>query len=516
MAAFSARDMAREAAALPPPDAPAPDRVNPQAERLTALAEKLAGHAAKPAYSRIVFQGIVRVVEFALVASVGLALHQWYVAPAGGIAFGYLVAVPLIAAAVVAVFQIFGLHRIGALRSPVPAGLRAAAGWTLVFLAALAAVFFLKLDILYSRIWLLAWYAGGFVTLLVERTLVSYILTVLTANGRLDRRTVVVGGGTAAEQLFKELASQDQADLSICGFFDDRTGSRSPDVVAGYPKLGAVDDLVEFARHTRIDLIIFALPITAEGRLLEMLRKLWVLPIDIRLAAHTNKLRFRPRAYSYIGSVPVIDVFDKPIADWDVVAKAAFDRVVGTLALLALSPVLLAVAIAVKLDSRGPVFFRQRRYGFNNERIEIYKFRSMYVDQTDFEAAKQVTRGDPRVTRVGRFIRKTSLDELPQLLNVVLHGNLSLVGPRPHALHTKAADKQYEDVVDGYFARHRVKPGITGWAQINGWRGETDTPEKIQRRVECDLYYIENWSLFLDMYIMMATPLALLKTENAY
>ena len=128
----------------------------------------------------------------------------------------------------------------------------------------------------------------------------------------------------------------------------------------------------------------------------------------------------------------------------------------------------------------------------------------------------QVKRGDTRVTRVGRFIRKTSIDELPQLFNVVLRGNLSLVGPRPHAMHTKAADKQYEDVVDGYFARHRVKPGITGWAQINGWRGETDTPEKIQRRVECDLYYIENWSLFLDIYILVATPLALLKTENAY
>ncbi len=338
----------------------------------------------------------------------------------------------------------------------------------------------------------------------------------MTRTGRLDRRTVVVGGGPAGAALLEELSKQKDTDLRIIGVFDDRTDARSPDVVAGYPKLGRVDDLVALARHTRIDLIIFTLPITAEGRLLTMLRKLWVLPIDIRLAAHTNKLKFRPRSYSYIGSVPVLDVFDKPIADWDVVMKTIFDRVVGALALLALSPLLLAVAIAVKLDSRGPVFFKQKRYGFNNEPVEVFKFRSMYADKLDFTAAKQVTRGDPRVTRVGRFIRKTSMDELPQLFNVVFKGNLSLVGPRPHAVHAKAADRQYDDVVDGYFARHRVKPGITGWAQINGWRGETDTPIKIQRRVEHDLAYIENWSLFFDMYILLITPFALLKTENAY
>jgi Undecaprenyl-phosphate glucose phosphotransferase len=247
-----------------------------------------------------------------------------------------------------------------------------------------------------------------------------------------------------------------------------------------------------------------------------MLAKLWVLPIDIRLSAHTSKLRLRPRSYSYIGSVPVLDVFDKPIADWDLVLKGLFDRIVGTLLLLLLSPVLLFTAIAVKLDSRGPVFFRQKRHGFNNELIEVFKFRSMYVEQSDAAAAKLVTKDDPRVTRVGRFIRKTSIDELPQLFNVVFKGDLSLVGPRPHALQAKAQNRLYDQVVDGYFARHKVKPGITGWAQINGWRGETDTEEKIQRRVEFDLYYIENWSVFFDFYIVAMTPFALLKSENAY
>jgi lipopolysaccharide/colanic/teichoic acid biosynthesis glycosyltransferase len=161
------------------------------------------------------------------------------------------------------------------------------------------------------------------------------------------------------------------------------------------------------------------------------------------------------------------------------------------------------------------VLFRQKRYGFNNELIEVYKFRSMYTDSCDAAAARLVTKGDSRVTRVGRMIRKSSLDELPQLFNV-LRGDLSLVGPRPHALQAKAGTQLYDEVVDGYFARHKVKPGITGWAQINGWRGETDTEEKILKRVEHDLYYIENWSVFFDLYILLKTPMSLIKSENAY
>ena len=277
-----------------------------------------------------------------------------------------------------------------------------------------------------------------------------------------------------------------------------------------------MNDIVEFARKTRVDLVIFSLPIAAEGRILHMLKKLWVLPVDIRLSAHSNKLRFRPRSYSYIGNVPVIDVFDRPIADWDVVMKWLFDKTVGTLALICAAPVMLAIALAVKLDSKGPIFFKQRRYGFNNELIEIYKFRSLYNEHADADAKKQVSKDDHRVTRVGRFIRKTSLDELPQLINVVFFGNLSLVGPRPHAINAKAAEHLYDEAVDGYFARHRVKPGITGWAQIHGWRGETDSQEKIQRRVEHDLFYIENWSLLLDIAILLRTPLAVFHMNNAY
>ena len=286
-------------------------------------------------------------------------------------------------------------------------------------------------------------------------------------------------------------------------------------LIEGYPKLGKVADLAEFSRNTRVDLVLVALPARAEERLDKVLHALTVLPLDIKLSGLTNKLRFSPRAYSYIGAIPFFDVADRPIANWAVIQKWLFDKTIAALAFVALTPVMLVTAVAIKLDSRGPVLFKQSRYGFNNELIEVYKFRSMYADKSDQNAARLVTKGDPRVTKVGRFIRKASIDELPQLFNV-LRGELSLVGPRPHALQAKAADKLYQEAVDGYYARHRVKPGLTGWAQINGWRGETDTEEKIRKRVECDLYYIDHWSVVLDLYILFKTPLALLQSENAY
>jgi Undecaprenyl-phosphate glucose phosphotransferase len=385
-----------------------------------------------------------------------------------------------------------------------------------VFLLAMAAAFFAKFEGMFSRVWLGASYIVGFVALIGFRTVLAAVVRHWTHEGRLDRRAVVVGGGEAGESLIEAVKAQRDTDVHVVGVFDDRSDERSPDTLAGRRKLGTVDDLVEFARRTRVDLVIFSLPISAEVRILQMLKKLWILPVDIRLAAHSNKLRFRPRSYSYIGNVPVLDLFDKPITDWDVVMKWLFDKLVGSMLLVAAAPIMALAAIAIKLDSRGPVFFKQKRYGFNNEMIEVFKFRSMYVDQCDATASRLTTRDDPRVTRVGRFIRKASIDELPQLINVVLKGDLSLVGPRPHALHAKAENRLYDEAVDGYFARHRVKPGITGWAQVNGWRGETDTHEKIQRRVEHDLYYIENWSVLFDLYILAKTPVALARSENAY
>src|SRR5690606_25375339 len=195
--------------------------------------------------------------------------------------------------------------------------------------------------------------------------------------------------------------------------------------------------------------------------------------------------------------------------------KRSCDVVFSLLGIVLFAPVMLATAVAIKLDSKGPILFKQTRHGFNNEPIDVYKFRSMYVEQCDPSAKNAVTKNDPRVTRVGRFIRKTSIDELPQFFNVLM-GHLSLVGPRPHAVAGQTRNLRYHEVVDGYFARRRVKPGVTGWAQVNGWRGEIDNDEKIRIRTEFDLYYIENWSLWLDLKILFLTPIRLLNSENAY
>jgi len=489
---------------------PAPSAHMSEAAR--AAASLLSSHPISPT----ILAGFARLFDFVAILACGAIIYVAYVIPRDGFDWGYVAPAFGGAFAAVLFIEIADGYSLAALRRGIPSLPRVFAAWSVVFALFAMIAFLAKIGDDYSRVWVGTWYVAGLVALAGVRLSLASQIRSWAKTGTLERRAVIVGGGESAEALIRALEAQPDNDIRICGVFDDRKDDRSPPVVAGYPKLGTVAELVDFGRIAHIDLLIVSLPITAENRLLQMLKQLWVLPVDIRLSAHTNKLRFRPRAYSFIGALPFFDVFDKPIADWDYLLKRAFDLVVAGLALLVLAPVMIATAIAIRLDSPGPILFKQKRYGFNNELIEVYKFRSMYTDRSDTAAAQLVTREDPRVTRVGRFIRKTSIDELPQLLNVLFKGDLSLVGPRPHALQAKAANRLYDEVVDGYFARHRVKPGITGWAQINGWRGETDTAEKLQQRVDHDLYYIENWSLLFDLKILFLTPFRLFNTESAY
>lgn len=329
------------------------------------------------------------------------------------------------------------------------------------------------------------------------------------------QRIAIVGGGKAAEDAIATLEKSTGLEIEIIGLFDDRFDNRSPDSVRKHKKIGKISALADYARGHQVDLIIVAIPMSAELRLLQILKRLWELPVDIRVSGQAAQLKLSPRAYTYLGELPLLAIFDRPLNSWSQFLKDTMDRAIALVALILLAPVMLVVAAAVRYESKGPALFKQKRFGYNNELVEVYKFRSMYTDMTDASANKLVTKDDPRVTKVGRFIRKTSLDELPQLFNV-LSGQLSLVGPRPHATQAKAAGTLYDEVVDGYFARHKVKPGITGWAQINGWRGETDTHEKLEQRLKHDLEYIDRWSLGFDFYILAKTPLALLKTESAY
>ena len=493
-------------------DGPAPGH---PAQGLNEVARQVASQYRRDTMSPIMVSGVLRLVEFALLFLSGVAVYCLYVGFFTYLAWQYPLAIAAASFLAVVLLDVTDCYQISALMRPLANFGRILLVWAGTFALMALTAFLLKMSEDYSRLLFGIWFIVGFVLIFGLRLVMSKLIRRWARDGRMERRAVIVGGGKAAELLIRSVEQQPYNDIRICGIFDDRDDRRSPPLVAGYPKLGTISELIEFARIARIDMLIVSLPITAELRVLQLLKKLWVLPVDIRLSAHSNALQFRPRAYSYIGSVPMLDIFDKPINGWDSVAKRAFDIVFSIFGIVVFSPIMLATAIAIKLDSKGPVLFRQKRHGFNNEVIEVYKFRSMYADQSDPTARKTVTRNDPRVTRVGRFIRKTSIDELPQFFNSLL-GSLSLIGPRPHAVAAQSHNLLYNEVVDGYFARHKVKPGVTGWAQINGWRGEMDTDEKIRMRTEYDLYYIENWSLLFDLKILFMTPVKLLDTENAY
>ena len=483
--------------------------------KLSGVAMQVAAQYRHDTMSPIMVSGVLRIFEFMLLLVSGLALFVYYVGIASELAWHYPAIIAGASLITVIFLEVTDCYQLSALMRPVSHFGRILLAWTGALTLFVLAGFLLKISADFSRLWFGGWFACGFILIFGGRLILSRMIKRWARNGTMERRAVIVGGGKAAEALIRSLEQQPYNDIRICGIFDDRSDKRSPSLVAGYPKLGTVSQLIEFARIARIDMLIVSLPLTAEKRVLSLLKKLWVLPVDIRLSAHSSQLQFRPRSYSYIGSVPMLDIFDKPINDWDSVAKRAFDIVFSLVGIVVFSPIMLATAIAIKLDSKGPILFRQKRHGFNNEVINVYKFRSMYTELADPTAKQTVTRNDPRVTRVGRFIRKTSIDELPQFFNA-LFGSLSLIGPRPHAVAAQSHNLLYNEVVDGYFARHRVKPGVTGWAQINGWRGEMDTDEKIRTRTELDLHYIENWSLWFDLKILFLTPIRLLNTENAY
>jgi Undecaprenyl-phosphate glucose phosphotransferase len=481
---------------------------------LNDFAKRVAAQFREEKFSPAMMTGMFRLLDFIALSAIGYAINFFYVQDSALLPF-YLAIIGAGSALSVLFLQIADCYQIPVLRAPKSGLPQLLGGWLLAFGVMSLSLFFFKSGETYSRFWFGAWFLSGAAYLTAERFALAWSLRRWLRNGVLERRAVIVCGGRPAQDLIRSLENQPDNDIRILGVFDDRLDRRSPDLIAGYPKLGTVDELVQFVRAARVDMLIISLPMTAEKRILDLLRKLWILPVDIRIAAHASKLKFRPRAYSHVGRMAMLDVFDKPITDWDSVAKRIFDIFFSLVAIACLWPVMIGAAIAIKLNSRGPVFFMQKRHGFNNEIINVFKFRSMYTEMNDPTAANAVTKADPRVTRVGRFLRKSSIDELPQLFNV-LRGDLSLVGPRPHAVLAQSHNRIYADVVEGYFARHRVKPGVTGWAQINGWRGEIDSDDKIKFRTAYDLYYIENWSLWFDLKILFLTPIRLLNTENAY
>lgn len=337
----------------------------------------------------------------------------------------------------------------------------------------------------------------------------------LVQSGRIALGVAVAGGGQEARMTLRRLLALRAQGVQVLGLFDDRDGARSPMVQLGIPRLGRTADLPDFTRNQPVDLIVVTMPPRAEERIAQILAPLWVLPVDIRLAPYDTKLALRPRSYRWMGGLALLDLFDRPLRARDAALKRGVDLCLGAVLTTLTLPLMGLIALAIRLDSPGPILFRQRREGYVGAPFAALKFRSLQHHRRDDGAVVPVAQGDERVTRVGRFLRRSSLDELPQLFNV-LRGEMSLVGPRPHAVGARNRDMEFAAVAVGYAARHRVTPGLTGLAQVRGLRGAVTRPEDIRRRLACDLEYIDNWSLWLDMRIIAQTVPAMLSGENAY
>lgn len=354
-----------------------------------------------------------------------------------------------------------------------------------------------------STAWLVRWGSLGVVALPAARVGLRAVAWWMGRDRRFCRRFLVVGDAEATQEVVEFLNSRGGGRNLVVGIVSDRP---TPGV-----KRCRLDDLDAVMRGSRVDDVVVVLPWHDVRRIAAVTAKLRQFPVDVHLYPDRHNPVMSSYGIGLLSGVPVLQLSARPLGGWRAVTKAAEDKLLGGLAFLLALPLMAAIAVAIRLESPGPAIYRQKRYGYNNEVFTVFKFRTMVVG-ADLGGVVQARRDDPRVTRLGRLLRRTSLDELPQIFNV-LNGTMSLVGPRPHAVEHQ---NYYQHLVDEYRCRHRMKPGITGWAQVNGFRGETKDLELMRKRVEHDLYYIENWSVFLDLWILVLTPIVCLWGKNAY
>lgn len=336
------------------------------------------------------------------------------------------------------------------------------------------------------------------------------LLLLSLKSAKYQRKVVIVGATKESQKLAEQIICNPMYGLNLLGYFDDRPEERT-EIPMGTLYLGEMDKLQNYVKKNGIDLIYITLPVSKQQRVLDLLDKLRDTTVSIYFTPDIFVYELIQARMDNIGDVPLVALCETPFSGLNGVLKRVSDIVFSAIILVLISPLLVMIGIAVKLSSSGPILFAQKRYGLDGEEIVVYKFRSMTV-LDDGEDVKQATRNDVRVTKLGAFLRKYSLDELPQFINV-LQGRMSTVGPRPHAV---AHNEMYRGMIKGYMMRHKVKPGITGWAQVNGYRGETDTVEKMQKRIEYDLDYLRNWSLGLDIIIILNTVITVFKTEDTY
>jgi Undecaprenyl-phosphate glucose phosphotransferase len=427
----------------------------------------------------------------------------------------YLYALPTAAATIVLVFNLARSGVYDTFNAPSLLGaLRTTIRHLLGVVLLLTGSFFVfKASDSFSRLWLATWILTSGIALCGARLVSLSAINTLIKNGKLAKNVAIVGASEAGRRLSMNLA-REASGTRLIGLFDERHPSRIAGSGTGNAAVRPLATLDELLSGGRVDEVVIAIPPCASDRVLQLSRRFHPFPVSLKVLAPAGYEHFRVLDSSLYGDIATFRVMSKPLDDVAVVLKWLEDKIISLLCLIAALPLMMLVALAIKLDSPGPVLFRQKRIGANNRTFDLLKFRSMYAEQTDPLGNQLTQAGDVRITPVGRFLRRTSMDELPQLINV-LRGDMSLVGPRPHALAASAAGVSYAHAVSEYLIRHRVKPGMTGWAQVNGWRGETRRIEQIQRRVEHDLYYIENWSFALDCMILARTVFIVMSRQNA-
>ena len=382
--------------------------------------------------------------------------------------------------------------------------------WTLIAFALLAVGYVTGYVHYFSGPVLLVWLAATPVVLVGAHAASRIALPRLMSMSATQRRAVIVGGNDVAAQLAERINENSFLGVRLLGFFDDRAHDRATGAMAG-ERLGELRDLGDYAKGQTVDHIYIALPMASQPRILQILDDLKDTTASIFFVPDMFVTDLIQGRIDHVAGTPVVAVCETPFTGVNSLVKRLSDLILAAGILVMISPVMLLVALGVKLSSPGPVIFKQNRYGLDGRRILIYKFRSMTVCE-DGEEVVQATKADARVTRFGAFLRRTSLDELPQFINV-LQGRMSIVGPRPHAV---AHNETYRQLIKGYMVRHKVKPGITGWAQVNGCRGETETVDKMARRIEYDLDYLRHWSLALDLKIILMTVRLVAKDAQAY
>ncbi len=401
-------------------------------------------------------------------------------------------------------------YRLRSLEAPVSSVRQGLKYFNIVFAVFVCGLFLTRATDYYSRGGLIAQYGAGAVMLVFLRAGLAHVVAGAFRDGRVRAQQVMLIGTSESLGRFSR-----EHDLSAHGVrVMNAFALRAPAGAEGAER-GEIDRVVaeieQACRRACPDEIVVTLPWSAMPLAEEIAYRLSIVPVTVRFSPEANAPWFRPANMAEIGTATTVQLARHPLTLVDCFAKRAFDIVFASAVLLAAGPLLLVIAALIKLDTRGPVLFRQQRHGFNNNPFRIYKFRTM-TTLDDGPVVRQAQRNDARITRVGAVLRRTNLDELPQILNV-LRGEMSLVGPRPHAL---AHNHEYEKLIALYARRHNVKPGITGWAQVQGFRGETDTIDKMQKRVECDLFYIDNWSLMLDLKILFLTVFSSKAFRNAY